>query len=82
MTRAAIISLREVPAIVGGLAVLIGAGAWLQWYWLAASGALLLLVVGNFFRDPDRQPETAGANLLLAPADGRIRKIDVVDEPL
>ena len=48
MTRAAIISLREVPAIVGGLAVLIGVGAWLQWYWLAAGGALLLLLVGNF----------------------------------
>lgn len=82
MTRAVIIALREVPIIVAGLLALIVIGAGLQWYWLAASAGLLLLLVGNFFRDPDRTPETAGANVLLAPADGRIRKIDEVDEPL
>lgn len=82
MTRAVIIALREVPIIVAGLIALIALGAGMQWYWLAGGAGLLLLLVGNFFRDPDRTPENAGANGLLAPADGRIRKIDEVDEPL
>jgi len=41
--------------------------------------AVVLIWVLSFFRDPDRIPP-ADKNILLAPADGTIRDIEVVDE--
>jgi phosphatidylserine decarboxylase len=41
--------------------------------------AVLLIWVLSFFRDPQRIPP-AEENLLLAPADGTIRDIEIVDE--
>jgi phosphatidylserine decarboxylase len=58
------------PFVVGalGLGVLAGAAiAWvLAWPFLAVAALLLF-----FFRDPDREI-TAGADLVLSPADGRV----------
>ncbi len=41
--------------------------------------AVVLVWVLSFFRDPERTPP-AGKNILLAPADGTIHDIEVVDE--
>jgi phosphatidylserine decarboxylase len=41
--------------------------------------AVVLVWVLSFFRDPERTPP-ADKNILLAPADGTIRDIEVVDE--
>jgi phosphatidylserine decarboxylase len=41
--------------------------------------AVVLMWVLSFFRDPQRIPP-AGKNILLAPADGTIRDIEIVDE--
>jgi len=41
--------------------------------------AVMLVWVLSFFRDPERTPP-ADKNILLAPADGTIRDIEVVDE--
>ena len=53
---------------------------WTGWWPPAvALGAVTLCFVG-FFRDPDRTaPAVAGA--LLAPADGRVMRVDEVDDP-
>jgi len=72
------------PAIVAAAmaAAAIGAGALLEAWALVAIevvlGAVLIWSL-SFFRDPERQcPE--GRNLLLAPADGTITDIAVVEE--
>ncbi|MCB0143901.1 MAG: phosphatidylserine decarboxylase [Caldilineaceae bacterium] len=81
MVQGAQIAWREVRAIVVGLMglTLLGLGA--RRRWLAALAGVTLLWVFSFFRDPMRTPDARGDNLLLAPADGRIRKIEVVHEP-
>jgi phosphatidylserine decarboxylase len=49
--------------------------------WLAGLALGLLGWIIYFFRDPDRLVPTTSADFILAPADGRITKIDLVDEP-
>ena len=46
---------------------------------LAIIWAVVLIWVLSFFRDPERIPP-ADKNILLAPADGTIRDIEIVDE--
>lgn len=49
--------------------------------WLAGLALGLLGWVIYFFRDPDRTAPSTSSDFILAPADGRITKIDLVDEP-
>jgi phosphatidylserine decarboxylase len=72
---------REVKAIV---LALIGATLWALWakkHGLALLSTTLLSWVFYFFRDPERAPASPGAELILAPADGRVMAIEWVDEP-
>ncbi len=74
---------REVPAIVSALttAVIIPLLTH-RWRWLAVLPAALLGWVFYFFRDPARTPASLLPNLVIAPADGRVTDIELVDEPL
>ncbi len=73
---------REVKAIVLGLIGLtVLAGGLRQWRWAALTAGLLGWVF-YFFRDPERQPVSQAQDLILAPADGRVMSIELVDEPL
>jgi phosphatidylserine decarboxylase len=78
---------REGYALIAGAAVLalllVGAGLALgRWgLFLAAFGLLLFGFTLWFFRDP-RRTAPAGADLLLAPADGKVVELVVEHEPL
>jgi phosphatidylserine decarboxylase len=63
--------------LIGGI-VTAACGYWLGWWALAP--AVLTLALLSFYRDPARRPPTE-ANLILAPADGKIVEIarDVVN---
>lgn len=62
-------------------AVLIGLGLWLGGWWraLILLGVAALGFTLYFFRDPERTPPPDAADLLLAPADGKV--VEVVEEP-
>lgn len=78
----AVAAWREVRAIVLGLvgAVLI---AWaIRLRGIALLGMALLGWVFYFFRDPARVAEEAGPEIILAPADGRVTDIELIEEPL
>ena len=62
--------------IVGLLALLALTG---RWAWLALWLPVAVWVVA-FFRDPDR-PGPRGADLVIAPADGKVVSVVDVDEP-
>ena len=50
--------------------------------WLAGIGlGTLFLWSCYFFRDPDRQPVDGDEKIIVSPADGRVQKVEVVDEP-
>jgi phosphatidylserine decarboxylase len=73
---------REVRLIVLGLA---GAGlaAWLaRRRMLALACTVLLSWVFYFFRDPERAPDSDEPETILAPADGRVTDIELIEEPL
>ncbi len=54
---------------------------WRRW-WLAAAGlGTLFLWSCYFFRDPDRLPDDGDPAIILSPADGRVQRIEVVEEP-
>jgi len=54
--------------------------AWLGWWWAAAVLGLLALACLGFFRDPERTaPAVPGA--VLAPADGRVVRMEEVEDP-
>lgn len=81
IVQGAQIAWREVQTIVIAVVSLLLTGLGLRNRWLTALAGLTLLWLFSFFRDPERTPDAHGDNLLLAPADGRIRKIEVVHEP-
>ena len=52
---------------------------WLGWWWVAAALGLVALACLGFFRDPERTaPAVPGA--VLAPADGRVVRMDEVED--
>jgi len=73
---------REVPAIVISLIFAIPLAFLTRWRWLALFPAVLLGWVFYFFRDPERVPASPAAEFIIAPADGKVTDIELVDEPL
>jgi phosphatidylserine decarboxylase len=73
---------REVPAIVISLLLVIPLLFLTRWRWLVLLPTILLGWVFYFFRDPERIPAVTAAEFILAPADGKVTAIDLVDEPL
>ncbi len=73
---------REVPAIVLGLILSIPMFLSTRWRWLALIPALLLGWVFYFFRDPHRFPASAAPEFIIAPADGKVTDIELLDDPL
>jgi phosphatidylserine decarboxylase len=72
---------REVKGIVLALA-----GASLLAWFIKLRGLALLLAsllgwVFFFFRDPDRLPPSSAEEWILAPADGKVTDIELIDEP-
>jgi phosphatidylserine decarboxylase len=66
------------PFLLGGLvAIVVGllVGTWLSWL-----GLIFTLFCLYFFRDPERMPPDR-ANVLLAPADGRVVSVDPAIPP-
>ena len=73
---------REVPAIVLSLIFAVPLVFLTRWRWLALLPAVLLGWVFYFFRDPERVPISSAAEFIIAPADGKVTDIEMVDEPL
>jgi phosphatidylserine decarboxylase len=63
----------------GGYALALNRRSWPLWL-LAFLLTLIALWVAYFFRDPERTGER-GAQLVIAPADGKIVQVAEVDEP-
>jgi phosphatidylserine decarboxylase len=72
---------REVPLIVTGLTAACVASLLTRWRWLAALPLVVLGWVFYFFRDPQRTPAAISLDYVIAPADGRVTDIELVDEP-
>ena len=64
---------------IGAFALALARRSWSLWL-LAVVITILALWVAYFFRDPERSGER-GANLVVAPADGKLIMITEVDEP-
>jgi phosphatidylserine decarboxylase len=63
-----------VPAAAACILAMIG------WWPVGAVLGLIALASLGFFRDPERTPPV-GPGLVLAPADGRVMRIDEVEDP-
>ncbi len=73
---------REVQAIVLGLTSVSLLALLTKKQKLALLSAILLGWVFYFFRDPERVPASPSDEWILAPADGKVTDIEIVDEPL
>ncbi|MDM8530972.1 phosphatidylserine decarboxylase [Anaerolineales bacterium HSG25] len=71
---------REVKPIVIGLVSLSFIGIVQKCKWLSVASALFLGWVFYFFRDPERFPELIAPDIIFSPADGRITKIEQINE--
>lgn len=72
-------TLMEARWILAVLLVPLVAGIYFRQHWLTVLTVLLLVFVFSFFRDPDR-PVPAGEDLVVAPADGVVADIKMMDE--
>ena len=73
-----------ISSIVLGVIMLVVA-FFIGGYWALLPGTIGIVVVAftlYFFRDPKRTPPTNDENVLLSPADGKVIKIDELDETL
>ena len=66
--------------IYGGGALLAGFAALHLLPWAALPFFLLVLFLLSFFRDPERSTD-AGPEAAVAPADGKVADIEIVEEP-
>ena len=73
-------ALREARPFLIAAAALLGATLWLAWWIPAAFGALLLIGILLFFRDPQRTPP-ANPLALVSPADGKVICVDEAQDP-
>ena len=73
-------ALREARPFLIAAAALFGATLWLAWWIPAAFGALLLIGILLFFRDPQRTPP-ANPLALVSPADGKVICVDEAQDP-
>jgi phosphatidylserine decarboxylase len=72
---------REVPPIILSLISLILLTLLTRKRWLTLLPVVLLSWVFYFFRDPDRIPASTSPEFIIAPADGRVTDVELVDEP-
>lgn len=73
-------ALREARPFLIGAAVLLGFSLWMGWFFGALLGALLLIGLLLFFRDPHRTtPNNPLA--LVSPADGKVICVDEAEDP-
>lgn len=73
---------REVPVVVVSLILAIPLTLFTRWWWLALLPTVLLGWVFYFFRDPERIPISPAPEFIIAPADGEVTDIELVDESL
>ena len=66
--------------LFGGCLLALTVGGWFLHPWVALPPLLLAVFVFSFFRDPERKP-FGGPEVAVAPADGKVTDIEVVDEP-
>jgi phosphatidylserine decarboxylase len=66
------------PFIGAGLAAGVVA-LFLDWMWVAAAAGIVSVFFVNFFRDPERRPPS-NPQAVVAPADGRVLRADVVED--
>lgn len=76
-----LVAWREVKAIALGLTGLSLLGLWLKSKALTLLSVTLLGWIFYFFRDPERRPSSSDPGWILAPADGKVTDIEMVDDP-
>src|SRR6516164_5001800 len=72
-------TLFEARWILAVLLVPLVAGIYFRLHWLTILTVLLLVFVFSFFRDPDR-PVPPGEDVVVAPADGVVSEVVMMDE--
>ena len=73
-------ALREARPFLIGAAVFLGFSLWMGWFFGALLGALLLIGLLLFFRDPHRTPPN-NPLALVSPADGKVICVDEAEDP-
>jgi len=73
-------ALREARPFLIGAAVFLGFALWMGWFLGALFGALLLIGLLLFFRDPHRTPPN-NPLALVSPADGKVICVDEAEDP-
>lgn len=73
-------ALREARPFLIGAAVFLGFSLWMGWFFGTLIGALLLVGLLLFFRDPHRTPPN-NPLALVSPADGKVICVDEAEDP-